>query len=85
MKLRDDNILSSKGYQLVNSTMGYNFKISNSFNAKIFIAGNNIFNQKYASMLLINASSFGNSKPRYFYPGEPINFNGGIHLNYKLN
>ena len=85
MKLRDDNILSTKPNQLVNSTMGYNLKISNSFNAKIFITGNNIFNQKYASMLLINASSFGNSKPRYFYPGEPINFNGGIHLNYKLN
>ena len=82
--LRDDNMLSSNKYQLVNSIAGYNFKINDSFSAKLFITANNIFNEKYASMLLINASSFGNSKPRYYYPGNPSNFNTGIHLNYKF-
>lgn len=84
MMLIDDNILSSNKYQLVNSTTGYNFKINNSFSAKLFISINNIFNEKYAPMLLINASSFGNSKPRYYYPGNPSNFNTGINLNYKF-
>ena len=34
----------------------------------------NIFNAHYASMILINAPSFGASEPRYFYPGMPRNF-----------
>lgn len=84
MALRDDNILSSKKYQLVNTTVGYKLKLSDSFSAKLFILANNIFNEKYASMILINASSFGNSKPRYYYPGEPANINGGIFLNYTF-
>jgi iron complex outermembrane receptor protein len=35
--------------------------------------------------LLINASSFGGNSPRYYYPGEPVNFYSGIRLKYNLN
>jgi iron complex outermembrane receptor protein len=35
---------------------------------------NNVFNQSHASMILINAPSFGGTPPRYYYPGMPRNF-----------
>lgn len=85
MPLRDDNILYSKKYQLVNALIGYNINISKRLSSNIFIKFNNVFNEKYASMLLINATSFGNSKPRYYYPGEPTNFIGNINLKYTFN
>mgnify|MGYP000571665588 CR=1 FL=1 len=48
------------------------------------ILKNNIFNEKYASMLLINASGFGGSAPRYYYPGEPNNYYAGLGLTYTF-
>lgn len=34
----------------------------------------NIFDVHYASMLAVNAPAFGNSLPRYYYPGNPRNY-----------
>jgi iron complex outermembrane receptor protein len=34
----------------------------------------NIFDIHYASMLAVNAPAFGNSLPRYYYPGNPRNY-----------
>ena len=34
----------------------------------------NIFDINYASMLAVNAPSFGGSPPRYYYPGNPRNY-----------
>lgn len=34
----------------------------------------NIFDIRYASMLAVNAPAFGNSLPRYYYPGNPRNY-----------
>ena len=34
----------------------------------------NIFDVKYASMLAVNAPSFGGNAPRYYYPGNPRNY-----------
>ena len=80
--LRDDNSIYSQNYQLINSKMGYKHSINNSLQINLFIGINNLFNEKYASMLLINASSFGNKPPRYYYPGEPVNYYSGINLKY---
>jgi iron complex outermembrane receptor protein len=43
----------------------------------------NIFDTQYASMILINAPSFGASAPRYYYPGNPRNFFIGIRLGFE--
>lgn len=50
------------------------------FQIRISAGVSNIFNTHYASMILINAPSFGASEPRYFYPGMPRNFNVSISL-----
>lgn len=80
--LRDDNSIYSKNYQLLNSKIGYKKDFKKKLQLDTFIGFNNILNQKYASMLLINASSFRGKAPRYYYPGEPFNIYAGINLKY---
>ena len=46
----------------------------------LYMGVDNLFDTSYASMVLINAPSFGGSKPRYYYPGLPLNIYGGIKI-----
>ncbi len=80
--LRDDNSIYSKNYQLANGKIGYKPHLNSKIQIDLFVGINNLFNEKYASMLLINAGSFGNKAPRYYYPGEPINYYTGLNLKY---
>jgi iron complex outermembrane receptor protein len=82
--MRDDNSIYSDEYQLVNTKVGYKNSISKKIQLDVFVGINNLFNEKYASMLLINAGSFGNNAPRYYYPGEPINYYSGLNLKYNF-
>ena len=80
--IRDDNTVYSKKYQLVNTKFGYKSNPSKKIQFDVFLGINNIFDEHYASMLLINASGFGGSAPRYYYPGEPSNYYAGANLKY---
>ena len=80
--LQDDNSIYSQKHQLLNGKIGFKPKINSKLQIDIFVGINNLLNEKYASMLLINAGSFGNKAPRYYYPGEPINFYTGVNLKY---
>lgn len=82
--MRDDNSMYSKKYHLVNAAIGFKTSEEKKLSLDFFVGLNNIFNEKYASMLLINATSFGTAKPRYYYPGEPINYYAGINLKYNF-
>lgn len=85
MPMRDDNSIYSDAYNLVNFKMGYQWKSKqDKFEVEVFGGINNIFNEKYASMILVNAGSFGGRPPRYFYPGLPRHFYTGIVLKYIL-
>jgi len=83
MPMRDDNSIYSEAYQLVNAKVGYQFNFSKDWTLDIFTGINNLFDEKYASMILINAGSFGGSAPRYFYPGLPRNFYLGLTVNFR--
>lgn len=82
--ITDDNSIYSKYYQLFNAKIGFKSNPKKKFQFDVFLNLNNIFNEKYASMLLINASSFGGNAPRYYYPGEPSNYYAGINLKYNF-
>ena len=45
----------------------------------------NIFNVKYASMLAVNAPSFGGKLSRYYYPGNPRNYFVSILIKLSNN
>ncbi|MFC4720975.1 TonB-dependent receptor domain-containing protein [Geojedonia litorea] len=82
MPITDSNALYTSPYSLTNLKSGFQHQIFKNLNLNIFIGLNNSFNETYASQVLINATGFGNSAPRYYYPGNPINFYSGIYLNY---
>ena len=81
MPINDANTLNSNPYSLLNAKIGYTKKI-NQFTFNVHVGINNIFDEKYASMILINAPSFGGKAPRYYYSGLPQNYYGGISLGY---
>ena len=83
MPINDGNTLYSNPYSLLNAKIGYAKKI-NQITFNVHAGINNIFDEKYASMILINAPSFGGKAPRYYYPGLPQNYYGGISLGYTF-
>lgn len=84
MPMRDDNSVYSDPYQLLNGKIGFNLPISKHFMIDIYGILNNIFNEKYASMISVNAASFGGNLPRYYYPGLPFNFYFGTEIRYNF-
>jgi len=56
--------------------------LSSSLTVEVNAGVNNFTDEKYASSILINATAFGNSEPRYYYPGMPRNWYGGVKVFY---
>lgn len=82
--LRDDNSIYADSYQLVNLKTGFKIGLGKHMVLDGQIGINNVFDEKYASMLQINAGSFGNNAPRYYYPGNPLNYYANINLIYSF-
>jgi iron complex outermembrane receptor protein len=82
MPMTDSNALFTDSYNLTNLKFGFQKNINKKLNFKIYLGINNIFEETYASQILINASGFGGSSPRYYYPGNPVNYYTGININY---
>jgi iron complex outermembrane receptor protein len=78
--LNDANSASTNDWQTLNLRAAYTLKIAKKFDMECIAAINNIFDERYASMVLINAPSFGGRAPRYYYPGMPRN----VHFTLKI-
>lgn len=83
MPIRDDNSIFSRSYDVVNIKLGHRRSLGR-FSIHAYAGINNILDEKYASMLLINAGSFGGRAPRYYYPGLPVNWFAGTHLSVSF-
>lgn len=74
----DGNSEKSNGYQLLNTSVGFDLLL-NRFNVLISGGVNNIFNLRYVAFININSAQ------REFYEaGEPRNFFASINLGYTL-
>jgi iron complex outermembrane receptor protein len=62
----------------------YSFSIWKKLQATFQFGIQNSLNEKYVASLLPNAVGFGNVAPRYFYPGQPRNYYGGLQLTYQF-
>ncbi|TVZ15856.1 TonB-dependent receptor [Maribacter sp. MAR_2009_72] len=82
--LTDANSIYSNSFHLLNTKLGYGSPINDHLHLSVQLGVNNITDTKYAQSVLINASSFGGSAPRYFYPGNNTNLYGGVQLKYSL-
>ena len=80
----DNNSLYSNSYNLINMKIGFKKSISEKLTFNLFYGLDNIFDEKYASQILINATGFGGNQPRYFYPGNPVNYYTSLNINYQF-
>ena len=81
--MRDDNSIKSDAYQVFNITAGYKLRIGKwEITPRLDLL--NLSDIKYASMTLVNASSFGGNPPRYYYSGRPRNLMVSLKLKYVL-
>jgi iron complex outermembrane receptor protein len=82
--LLDANTLYSDHYHVFNTRMGYKKQLSNKISFGADVGINNILNTTYAQSVLINTTAFGSAEPRFFYPGNGINYYGSIQLKYHM-
>mgnify|MGYP000261972490 CR=1 FL=1 len=82
--LTDANSLYSDSFNLLNIKAGYKKQITDKLRVGLDFGINNLTDKKYAQSVLINATGFGGNAPRYFYPGNSINYYGSVKLHYTL-
>ena len=82
--LNDATTVYADAYKILNAKTGYRFEIFPKLTSNLAFGINNIFNERYASLILPNALPVGKNSPRYFYPGLPINYYANIALNYSF-
>ncbi len=80
--MNDANTKYSEGYTLLDVKATYNFTILKFLKSTLSTGINNLLDRKYAANILPNAVGFGTAAPRYYYPGNPICFYGGITVSY---
>jgi iron complex outermembrane receptor protein len=83
MPMRDDNSNYSDAYSLLDMYISETIAIG-MFDIGMSAGVNNLLDTDYASMILVNAGSFGGNTPRYFYPGLPINAFGRMSIRYNF-
>ncbi|HLW14844.1 MAG TPA: TonB-dependent receptor [Flavobacteriaceae bacterium] len=82
--MNDANLLYSDKYTVFNAKISYKKELFKKLSLEVNAGINNFTDKKYASSILINATGFGNAEPRFYYPGVPRNWFGGVKLAYKL-
>lgn len=83
MPMRDDNSIYSDSYSLLDLYATQCMTLGN-FDIQLGAGINNLLDTDYASMILVNAGSFGGSAPRYFYPGLPLNVFAQTSIKYNF-
>lgn len=82
--LTDANTLYSDAFNVFNTKIGFQKKLSSNLHLNAQLGINNIFDVRYAQSVLINTQAFGGNEPRYFYPGNDRNYFTSLQLRYTL-
>ncbi len=84
MPMNDANSLYSDVYNLFNLKLDYQIRFFDMIFVRASVGVDNVLDEKYASSILINAVGFGNSEPRFYYPGLPRNYFGNLRVEYRF-
>jgi len=84
MPMNDANSLYSDPYSRLNLKAGIRRSLSSQWSLHLYGGIRNVTDNHYASMILINAPSFGGAPPRYYYPAEPRSYFGGVSFRYAF-
>ena len=80
--MNDSNTKYSDSYSVLDIKTTYFFTILKVLKTELNAGVNNALDEKYAASILPNAVGFGTVPPRYYYPGNPVNFYGGFSVSY---
>jgi iron complex outermembrane receptor protein len=80
----DANTVYSDSYRVANLKTGWRLDLLKHLHSHFCFGVNNIFNEHYASMVLVNATAAPNAFPRYYYPGMPVNFYANFSFAYDF-
>jgi iron complex outermembrane receptor protein len=80
--MNDSNTKYSDSYSMLDIKTTYFFTILKVLKTELNVGVNNALDEKYAASILPNAVGFGTVPPRYYYPGNPVNFYGGFSVSY---
>lgn len=80
--MNDANTKYTEAYALLDIKTSYTFKLLKVLKTELNAGVNNALNEKYAASIVPNALGFGSAPPRFYYPGNPVNYYGGISLTY---
>ena len=84
MPLNDENSLYTSDYQLLHLKASFETELIGGAKMEIFGGVKNLLDEHYAVSIVPNAIGFGGTSPRYYYPGDPRNYFGGIAVNYNF-
>ena len=84
MPMDDANSLYSDAYAILNLKLTYDIQLFKTLDFRLNFGINNVLDSQYTSAILINATGFNTSEPRYYYPGNPRNYFGGVSLRHHL-
>lgn len=84
MAMNDLNSRYTREYLVYNMKAGFHTGLINHMQLQAALAVFNVSNEKYASMILINAPSSRGALPRYYYPALPRNYTFEIKMSYTL-
>jgi iron complex outermembrane receptor protein len=82
--LNDFNSGYTEPWLVLNGKAGYAFSFKKRWGADLMLSLNNITNEHYASMVVVNAPGTTAKPPRYYYPGLPFNFAFTIGIKYRF-
>lgn len=80
--INDENTVKTEPYFLLQSWVRAGQSFGDHFTATVNLGLKNLTDTHYASMTVVNNQAFGNASPRFYYPGEPLNWYGGLALSY---
>jgi iron complex outermembrane receptor protein len=79
----DANTVFSDAYQVWNLRLGIRRTVARKLDFDLYGGIQNLGDEKYASMLMINALPVAGRPPRFFYPGLPRNYFAGLSVQYR--
>ncbi len=82
--LTDANTLFSESFNVFNAQLRYRTQVLDKFHIGLNAGVNNLFNTNFAQSVLVNAVGFGGNQPRFFFPGNGINYFAGVQLQYRF-
>ncbi len=81
--MNDANTSFAEEYTLINATIGYDIISNRNWTVTLGSKIRNLLNEKYASMVSVNARSFGGAEPRFYYAGLPRHLFVSLQARYS--